>query len=228
MERIVDLSGPIENGMWGYHLLPGLEDAVPPVEVEACASIEEHGFFSSRIQMSTVSGTYLEAGSHVLPDGKNIDEYPPGRFIRPAALVRLPQQEPNALIDAAFLQEHAPEIEPGAAVIIDSGWYRRWNMPGYVLECPHYKKDALGWVLSKKPSIFGVDVPCIEAAWSEDDGEQKGSLLAALFRAGALLVAPLVNLDSIRTAFGTLLCFPLLVRGTSGAPARVLYVEEQG
>jgi arylformamidase len=225
MERIVDLSGPVENGMWGYGVLPGMGDLVPPVEVSAFATVRENGFFSSRISMSTVSGTYLEAGSHILPDGKNIDEYPPERFIRPAKLIRLPEQGPKALIDAEALSEHAPEINPGDAVVVDTGWHRRWNRPGYVLDCPNYKPDALQWILERKPSIFGVDVPCIEASWSDKDGEQKGSLLAALFQADVLLAAPLVNLDSIRSVSGTLYCFPLFIRGTSGAPARVLYVD---
>ncbi|MBN2324460.1 MAG: cyclase family protein [Spirochaetes bacterium] len=225
MERIVDLSGPIENGMWGYGVLPGMGGLVPSVEIDTFATIEAHGFFSSRISMSTVSGTYLEAGSHILPDGKNINEYPPERFIRPAKVIRLPEQEPEALVDAGLLNEHAPVIEPGDAIVVDTGWHRRWNRPGYVLECPHYRQDALEWVLAKKPSIFGVDVPCIEAAWSEDDGEEKGSLLAELFGTDALLLAPLVNLDLVRKLSGTLYCFPLPLVGTSGAPARVLFAE---
>ena len=47
-----------------------------------------------------------------------------------------------------------------------------------------------------------------------------------LFRAGALLLAPLVNLEQVRGNHGTLYCLPLFVAGTSGAPARVVFEEE--
>jgi kynurenine formamidase len=74
-------------------------------------------------------------------------------------------------------------------------------------------------------SIFGIDVPCIEASWSEDDEEEKGGLLGEIFKQGVLLVAPLVNLDRVEADRGTLFCMPLAVKGTSGAPARVLFME---
>ncbi len=101
-----------------------------------------------------------------------------------------------------------------------------WNKPGYVLQCPNMLRSALEWVLDRDISIFGVDVPCIEASWSEDDEEEKGGLLGELFKRGVLLVAPLVNLDRIKSDSGKLVCLPLSIRGTSGAPARVVFIED--
>lgn len=68
-----------------------------------------------------------------------------------------------------------------------------------------------------------MDVPCIESAWSEDAAGEKGGLLRLLFRQGILLVAPLVNLERVKADRGALFCLPLLVAGTSGAPARVVF-----
>jgi arylformamidase len=226
MKSIVDLSGTIKNGMWGYRVLPGLETIIPEVEVETIATVEKNGFFSSKLTLSTVSGTYLEAGSHILPDGKCLDEYPPERFIKPVKIVKLPRQAPKALIDVTLIERHASDIETDDALIIDTGWGRMWNRPGYVLSCPNFCRDALEWVLAQDISIFGVDVPCIEASWSEEDDEQKGLLLAELFRRDVLLLAPLVNLERVQGKSGKLICLPLSVKGTSGAPARVLFIEE--
>ena len=89
-----------------------------------------------------------------------------------------------------------------------------------MLDCPNFLPDALEWIMEKKPSIFGVDVPCIEAAWTGDSGEEKGSILRKIFKRGTLLSAPLVNLDSISGERGTIYCLPLKIRGSSGAPAR--------
>ena len=225
MRRFIDLSGVIEDGLWGYHELPGLENIVPRVAVETIATVKEHGFFSSRIVVSTISGTYLEAGSHILKKGRLLESYSMEDFIKPVKIVKLPEQTAKSLIDGQLLEDHAPEIERGDALIIHTGWGRMWNKPGYVLQCPNMKKSALKWVLDRDISIFGVDVPCIEASWSEGDEEEKGGLLGEMFEAGVLLVAPLVNLDRIETDRGTLFCIPMAVKGTSGAPARVLFME---
>jgi kynurenine formamidase len=225
MGKFIDLSGILEDGLWGYHELPGLENIVPHVRVETVATVKEHDFFSSRIVLSTISGTYVEAGSHILEDGKTLDAYSIEDFIKPAKIVRLPEQPAKALINDGLLEANAPHIAKGDALIIETGWGRMWNKPGYVLQCPNMLRSALEWVLDRNISIFGIDVPCIEASWSEGDEEEKGGLLGEMFKRGVLLTAPLVNLHKIRVDSGTLFCLPLSVKGTSGAPARVFFME---
>ncbi len=225
MRKIVDLSGMIENDLWGYDELPGLENIVPKAAVDTISTVKEHGFSSSRIVVATISGTYLEAGSHILEHGRNLDSYSVEEFIKPVKIIKLPEQPAKGLIDDKMLETHAPKIDRGDALIIDTGWGRMWNKPGYVLQCPNMLRSALQWVLQKGISIFGIDVPCIEASWSEEDEVEKGGLLSEMFRQGVLLVAPLVNLKRIEADRGTVFCMPLAVRGTSGAPARVLFME---
>ncbi len=226
MRRFVDLSGKVENGMWGYDVLPGSEKIIPPARIETIATIKENSFFASKITVSTITGTYVEAGSHILEKARNLDSYSLSDFIKPAAIVRLPRQKGKALVQADLLEKHAPRISRGDALIIDAGWGRMWNKPGYVLSCPNLSRGAVEWALGKGISIFGCDVPCIESAWSEDAAEEKGGLLGMMFKAGVLLVAPLVNLDQVKSDRGTLYCLPLHVAGTSGAPARVVWEEE--
>jgi len=226
MERIIDLSGKLENGLWGYHQLPGLEKIVPEVEIKHIATVEENGFFTSKIVVSTISGSYMEAGSHILANGKTLDEYSVDDFIKPAKVIKLPEQKEKSLIDRKLLEDHSPEVNTGDALLIDTGWGKMWNRQGYVLQCPNMVRNALKWVLERDISIFGVDIPCIEAAWSEEDEGGKGSLLGAIFKKGILLVAPLVNMDKITKTEGRLICLPLSIKGTSGAPARVVFIEE--
>lgn len=226
MKRYVDLSGMVENGLWSYKVLPGLESLIPPAAVETIATVKANDFFASRISLSTITGTYLEAGAHIIEGAKTLDEYSVADFIKPAKIIRLPQQKEKALIDEKLLAAHAPRIDKGDAVIVDTGWGHRWNGPGYVLDCPNLSKSAVEWVLSHETSIFGTDVPCIESSWSEDAVGEKGGLLGMMFRKNVLLAAPLVNLEEVRTGIGVLYCLPMRVKGTSGAPARIVFEEE--
>jgi kynurenine formamidase len=137
MDKIVDLSGQLENNLWGYHELPGLEHIVPPVEITTIATVKEHEFFASRIIVSTISGTYLESGSHIIENAKNLDEYKAAEFIKPAKIIKLPKQKKRALITGKMLMDNAPEIKKGEALIVDTVWGKMWNKAGYVMQCPN-------------------------------------------------------------------------------------------
>jgi kynurenine formamidase len=226
LKKITDLSGLLVNGLWGYDQLPGFEDVLPRFKIETVAAIEKNSFFSSKITATTISGSYLECQSHVIEGGKTLDAYPVERFICPAKIIKLPPQQEKALISADLLVRHSPKIEPGDALLISCGWGEMWNRPGYVLRCPNLKRDALEWVLDHQINIFGVDIPCIEASWSDDDAASKGSLLKTLFERDILLLAPLVHLEMTRSNSGTLLCLPINLQGTSGAPCRALFLED--
>ncbi len=228
MKRYIELSGALENGLWTYQALPGLEKIIPEVRIETIATVGENDFFASRLTMCTISGTYVEAGSHIIEGARTLDRYRVTDFIKPARILRLPAQRPKALIDEKLLAAYAPgSIRPGQAILVTTGWGRMWNKPGYVLECPNFTKGAIAWLLKHKPCICGFDVPCIESSWSEDVVEEKGGLLGMLFKKNVLLVAPLVNLSRVKADRGTLYCLPLPVAGTSGAPARVVFEERE-
>ena len=227
MRTITDLSGTLENGLWGYHELPGLEKVLPRFHLETATTVEKESFLSSRFSATTVSGLYLESQAHIIKGGTTLDEYSVDRFILTARILKLPPQDPKAHIDGELLARHAPRIEKGDALLIATGWGAMWNKPGYVLRCPNLKRSALEWVLEHEISLFGVDIPCIEASWSEDDSAEKGSLLRTLFERDTLLLAPLVNLEKISSDSGTLVCLPLNLKGTSGAPCRAVFIEEE-
>ena len=111
--KIIDLSGELENNLWGYYSLPGMENIVPPVEISTIATVENQGFFASKISVSTISGTYLEAESHVISNGRNLDQYSLDQCILPAKVIQLPTQKPKALISVDLLT-HIPEINQSA------------------------------------------------------------------------------------------------------------------
>lgn len=222
MARLTDITGRLEPGMWDYRAFPGFEDLIPPVRVETMGTLDEHGFFGSRFTLSSISGTYLESSSHVIADGRHLSSYDVADFIRPVKLLRLGTLAPDTLIDDEMLAAAAPEIEAGDALIVDTGWYRQWNAPGFVEHCPKMVPSALAWIIAQPIALLGVDVPAIEAAWTDDDDSAKGGLLTQLFQRGTLLLAPVVNLDQVGADQGRLYALPLPVVGTSGAPVRAV------
>lgn len=225
MPRLTDLTGALTTGMWDYRALPGLENTIPPLAVDAIATVPRDGFFASSVTLSTITGTYLEAGAHILADGPTLDSYSVDDFIRPARIARLGDLPADTVIDGDMMAAADPGLQQGDALIVDTGWHRQWNKPGYVQNCPKMAPSALEWVLEQPIGLLGVDVPAIEAAWTDDDEGAKGGLLSALFERGCLLLAPLVNLDRTTGDTGRLIALPLPLAGVSGAPVRVVFEE---
>ncbi|NLE67881.1 MAG: hypothetical protein GX608_10705, partial [Lentisphaerae bacterium] len=110
----------------------------------------------------------------------------------------------------------------GDAVIVATGWDRRWNKPGFVTESPHFTSEAMDWVLGRGPALLGGDIPCY------DDPLRSEGLVNKLFERGLLILAPLVNLRVLRSTRATLIALPPRIKDTCAFPCRALVVEKAG
>ena len=77
MPRIVDITGPIYEGMWTYGppYAPFRMEQVPPVDWVPYPT------YSQNISMNVQTGTYLETGAHMFPEMRTIDMLAPDDLI---------------------------------------------------------------------------------------------------------------------------------------------------
>jgi kynurenine formamidase len=226
MSKIIDLSGPLFDGMWSYNVLSSLGATLPDFHAEQLARLQEQGFEAFGYALSSITGTYIENAGHMLAGVPALNSLDLTSFIRPAVVCHLPRKDPDDVIHGGELSASCPAVQPGDALLIECGWGRRWESPEYVVHGPGFHRDCLPWLLDQPFSLLGVDVPCIETARSRPDGtEAAGNMLAPLFEKGILLLAPLVNLDRVSADRGELIALPLNIRGVSGAPCRAVYRE---
>lgn len=224
MPSIIEISGPLEPGLWDYNRLDLSGAELPPVLVDRVASIDEHGFDAHSISLSTLSGTYTETGAHLIAGAPTVDQLSLRDLIRPAKLLRLGPQAPRSVIHTTQLEQADPGLEPGDALIIDTGWGARWNSPGYVVDAPAFSATTLDWFLAQPFSILALDTPVMECQWcGPPDG---GELLRPLYERGMILVAPVINLDRIEATGGTLIAWPLPVKGVASVAGRVGFVAD--
>ena len=167
-----------------------------------------------------LAGTYLETSAHVFADGPALETIPPERFIRPATVIQLPDQAPNANIDVDLIRAHAPEITPGDAILIASGWDAHHTRDDYLAGSPSLTREAIAWLMGRKPSIIGGDLT------TNDNPADPQGVNEILFSEGALLLAPLINLRAITQSHVTLFALPAKIAGVCGAPCRALAMEQ--
>lgn len=91
--------------------------------------------------------------------------------------------------------------------MIYTGWDKMWNKENFVKESPHFTKKSMNWIIERGISILGLDIPCSE------DPQNREDLNSALFKSGALLLAPVVNLAQISRSRLKLIALPLKIKG---------------
>jgi kynurenine formamidase len=209
----IDLTGTIETGMWHYA-------PIPPVEIEPLTSIEADGTEAHGFRLATITGTYLETAAHHFHGQPTIDEIPPERFICEAVIVRLTEKQAATPITEDELQHAAADIaiREGEAMLLNTGWARMWNAPNYVDDSPYLTMDAMRWIVSHRISILGGDMPCF------DNPRGGVGVNNVLFESGALILAPLVNLNAVPQGHVgvKLMAFPLKIKGVCGTPCRAI------
>lgn len=240
--RMVEISGEITSGMFDYNILglPGV--TMPTISVAPLTTLEYQGYMIDALQLTTLSGTYVESARHMEKAAPLVDEFDVKAFIKPAKIMRLPPAKPYHLYSLADLEAADPGIDPGDALIIQTGWGSRWNTPGFCTTGPACSYKTADWFIQQPYSMLGMDCPVLECLWAETappnpdtkmqaliDEEKKPhpELLGQLYagRHDMLLFGPLVNLDQIKTDEGTVIALPIRVRNTCSAPCRAVFLE---
>jgi arylformamidase len=213
--KTIDITGIIDNGMWSYGGAIGVPTITEVASVDGPTGWQAHS-----LTLWTLTGTYLEASAHLLDRGESIDSIHPSRFMRPACIVPLSPCSSRHAITAEELQDTGVVPTEGMAVLVSTGWDRMWNTPSYVAESPFMTMDAMLWLIQTGASIIGGDFPTF------DNHAKPEGVNLELFKAGCLLLAPLVGLNEGRLLRQPeLIALPLRIKGVCGTPCRALLVE---
>ena len=218
--RIIDISGPIEDGMWSYgdpYPAPRVEQIPPPDWLE-------YPVYSQTVSMAVQSGTYLETAAHMDPERMTIDHLPLERcHDLPGVALWLPREanEPISAADLAVaLAAAGTELRPGDALLVGTGWDQQWHQPNFVTDPPYFLNDAIDWVLDHRVSLLGADTP------RYDSPHDPQNFFPRFFQHDILLLAPLVNLAQVQQPRGTLTALPLKIKDACASPVRALWFEE--
>lgn len=211
--KITDITGTVKNGMWSYG--PPFPDACIE-EITTLAADNESNF---KITVASISGTYLETGAHRLTNQPALIEVPVEKMVTEAFIFQLKDKAPGQAIEVDEFEKLNVPIEKNKALIFRTGWDKMWDSPDFVSKSPYLTKAAMEWILDKEPSIIGADVPCFDSSTKPE------GLVDMLFESGALILAPLVNLDKIEKTKVQLIALPAKVDKVCGFPCRAIVIE---
>jgi kynurenine formamidase len=188
-------------------------------------------FQVTTLKVSCHSFTHVDAKRHYFADGHTIEETPLPEVVGFADVIDLMDVAPNQAIDAALLAPRLDALEPGAKVLLKTGWHRHrpFTEKSFWLDSPHLTRDAAEALRSRRIGAIAYDFPQDYAIRLLLSGEvrpiEEHVTHDILLRNGVHMIEYLTNTAEITERRVFLSAAPLKISGGDGAPARVYVVE---
>lgn len=207
---VIDLSHPLVPGM---PVFPG----TPEPAFDNAATLETQGFLEARFTLTSHMGTHCDAPAHLVPGGATLDSLPAGTWIGQGRRLdlRAACRESGGRIGPEHLRPHLPARCDW--LLLQTGWEDHWGAPDYFTEHPVLTPAAAELLAGTGVTGLGLDTPSPERCANMDLPVHR-----TLFRAGALIVENLRNLEALPDSGFTFICAPLPLANADGAPCRCL------
>jgi arylformamidase len=170
----------------------------------------------SILEMSTHTGTHVDAPRHFLDDGATVDELPLDHFLGRAEVLDLTGVD---AIGAADLARHA--IEPGDRILLKTRSSVFVEEPQFRTDFPYLTPDGARHLADIGIQTLGIDSPSFDAFNSDDYAAHR-----TLLGRGIVLIEGL-GLSRVAPGEYEMIALPINIRGGNGSPVRVVLVEER-
>jgi arylformamidase len=205
--KAIDLSHTISTETPVY---PGTE---PPVFSTPCTIIT-HGFAEKKITLLSHTGTHLDAPSHIIPNGKSLDQFSTNKFMGKAAVVNLADTDPTE-IKYHDLLPYESLITKIDFLLLYTGWCEKWGNDEYFKEYPVLTTEAANWLTGFQLKGIGVDMISIDRTDTDTYPIHRIFLKKEI-----IIVENLTNLAKLLGFDFTFFCFPLKIQDADGSPVR--------
>jgi len=204
--EIFDVSVPIREGMLHY-------SGNPPVHVTRVSSIERGDPVNvSELDMGAHSGTHVDAPDHFLADGASAEALPLGALIGQAEVVDAARA--TIALDLAALRELELPPRGTERILFKTRNSQLWSRDEFTRDFVRLDGEAAAYLVERGARLLGIDYLSI------GDAEAHRTLLLA----GVVCVEGL-DLRGIEPGSYELVCLPLKLVGSDGAPARAVLIR---
>ena len=168
----------------------------------------------SRLDMGVHSGTHVDAPFHFLMDGYGVDRLDLDILIGPALVVAFP----DSVAEISAVDIEQAHIPPGTQRVLfktrNSGYWQRGEkqfQPGFV----GLSVDGAEALIQLGIRLVGIDYLSV-APYKKSRPTHEALLKASM------IVIEGINLSEVPAGLFQLICLPLKLEATDGAPARVI------
>lgn len=220
--RIIDITGPIDEGMWdfGHEIRPFKFGKVKMLYAGMEYSLD------ALENMIAMTGTYFEVPGDY--NNYSLSDVPIEKLFMIDSYVLQMPYESLEILDGRpcinlkdLIKAEKEPIPPDSGIILSTGYGKNWFSKDYVKKCPFLSKPAMDHLIDKKPRIVVYDTPA-----AENDVNPK-NIFERYFKENILSLPAAVNLEKIEKYDVKLTVLPLnLMRVKLASPARAIVIEE--
>lgn len=189
----------------------------PGVVIETTATIEKNGVGESRFTFGGHTGTHIDAPSHFVANGKNIDELDLKKLIGQCTVVDLTHLDHNEIMPEDL---SSVEITKGSRILFKTGNFKFLHGNTFPDKYMSLSVEGAKYLVEKGVVLVGTDFLGIEKRGNPDHPVHKALLQAEIINAEGL------DLANVPAGEYELICLPINVAGVDGAPARAVLVEK--
>lgn len=166
------------------------------------------------LTMTSHTGTHVDAPRHFIHDGATLDQIPLDRWVGPCLVVDFAALDQDITADDLMLTEIPDGTE---RLIFKTRNSALWSSSpdAFVHDYIALAPSGAEWLVESNVGLLGIDYLSIGSV-RPDGVETHLTLLGN----GVVIVEGL-NLSTVAAGHYELLCFPLNLAGSDGAPARV-------
>lgn len=207
--QIIDLSHEISEQMTVFG---GMEKP----EITRKYTVEKDGFKLHELKISSHTGTHVDAPAHMIVGMKNLDDFSLNQFFGQGLMLKV-NQFANGEIPLDFLKKHESQIQKTEFLILNSGWFKKWETAEYQVNYPILSQESAQWLTQFKLKGIGLDAISIDPTDS-----QNAPLHHIILGAGFLIIENLANLDALPESGFQFQCLPLKVDKADGSTSRAV------
>lgn len=208
-----------------YDISLGISEALPvwpgdpPVSLTQPSRLDRGDVFTlTRMDVSVHTGTHVDAPAHFIPGGAGVDSLDLEVLIGPALMVDAGETD---AITAGVLDGLA--VPAGTERLL----LRTRNSALWARGTPHFVEDFVAitadgarWLVDRGVKLVGVDY--LSVAPYDDLVSTHRVLLGA-----GIIVAEGLSLGHVEPGPYRLVCLPLKIQGSDGAPARAILIDDE-
>ena len=178
----------------------------PETKISSAVVLERDGYRDHYVCIGTHVGTHMDAPSHMIAGGKNLDELPLDHFSGSGVYIKT-----GKTIDLATVQK-AP-INPDDIVLLHTGMSDVYHDKTYYDDYPAIPEDVARYLVEKKVKIVGVDMCSVD--------HPPFPVHKILLGGDVLIIENLTNLGALQGKAFTIYAFSIKLQ-IDGAPVRVV------
>ena len=209
--KITDLSHIINNDITVFN------EAEKP-EITISSTHEKDGYAQKKLSMYSHNSTHVDAPFHIIPGTATLDRLSPEKFYGNAVVADC--RNIGKEINVGDLEKYADKLKEADFIILNTGWYKKWNTPEYKFDFPALTEDAAEWLLQFNLKGIGLDTISIDPFESTDLPVHK-----IILGNNMIIIENLTNLDTLLDVEFIFSCFPLRIEDADGSPTRAVGIR---